>query len=276
MSMDRIVANVYETRNYKMFKKLLGNRDVTEARILKITESINNVGYVLNPCVINGKNEVIDGQGRIEALKRLNMPVHYVIDKNAGLEQCVQLNINGTKWTTADFIESYVHQGNINYINLKSLIDEYQGFPIKVIAYAVNGKINDGALKNKIIRRNYIINGNFSCNEEQKKIADKKLKYLEPFLPISKIVNGSSEMFLIAITFAAFDCDTKRDRLYKKIFELQQDIVPFTNLRTALKSVSAVYNHSFRGKKVDFEFEYVKHCEEVSASYKARWNKEAI
>ena len=74
--MDRIVANVYETKNYDMFKKLLGNRDVTQQRIEKIKYSIQNVGYVLNPCVINGKNEVIDGQGRIAALRDLDLPVH--------------------------------------------------------------------------------------------------------------------------------------------------------------------------------------------------------
>lgn len=276
MSMDRIIANVYETQNYDMFKKLLGNRDVTEARIAKIKDSINNVGYVLNPCVINGKNEVIDGQGRIEALKRLNLPVHYVIDKNAGLEQCVQLNINGTKWTANDYIVSYVHQGNTNYINLKKLIDDFPGISINVISYAVNGRINSGTTKNKLIKRNYIINGNFSCTEQQMYSAMDKLRYIKPFVPIAKNVNGNSDMFLKAILFIAFDCNARTDRLYKKVFELQQEIIPFTTMRNALKSISLVYNHSIKGKKYDFEYEYVRHCEDVSNAYKKRWNKEAI
>lgn len=274
---DRIIANVYETRNYDMFKKLLGNRDVTEIRISKITDSIVKVGYVLNPVVINEKNEVIDGQGRIEALKRLDMPVHYVIDKGAGLEQCVQLNINGTKWTTVDFIESYVHQGNRNYINLKELMDEFPGFTSKVITYAVNERINHSSTAhNKLVKRNYVINGQFECSDEQKQTARSRLKYLVPFLPIAKAVNGNSDTFLIAIMFSAFNCDVKKDRMYKKVFELQQEIIPFTTMRNALKSISTVYNHSLKGKKIDLEYEYVRYCELKAPSYKSRWNKEAI
>ena len=278
MAMDRIVANVYETRNYDMFKKLLGNRDVTEQRIAKITSSINNVGYVLNPCVINGKNEIIDGQGRIEALKRLGLPVHYVIDKDAGLEQCVNLNINGTPWGTLDYIKSYVQQGKQDYINLNELINAFPTISIDVIAYSIHGKAESRNGSSKGIRkhlgsRSTMITGNFTCTDQEKKDAYKKLEYAKRFTEIAKNVKGSSTHFLKAVIFAAFSTKVNKDRLYEKCYERQQEILPFTNLRTAIVSISIVYNKSAR-KAIDFEAEYIKACSEKNAQYTARWGEE--
>jgi len=274
MAMDRIVANVYETRNYDMFKKLLGNRDVTEQRVQKIKSSIENVGYVLNPCVINGNNEVIDGQGRIAALQELNMPVHYVIDRKAGLEQCVQLNINGTPWNTIDYVKSYAHQGKQDYINLLQLMEQFPEFSPQIIAYAVNGNINDKKKTgNKSLSgRSDIVKGQFECSEKEKNTAARKLEYASNFVPISKNVHGQAVHFLRAIIFAAFIANANKERLYKKIFELQQDLIPFTNTRTALASISIVYNNCIKGgKRIDFEATYIMHCQNKSSSYKNRW-----
>lgn len=280
MALDRIIANVYETRNYDMFKKLLGNRDVTEQRIAKITESIKNVGYVLNPCVINGKNEIIDGQGRVEALKRMNMPVHYVIDKNAGLEQCVQLNINGTPWKTMDYVKSYVHQGIHDYKNLLDLIETFPNINIDVIAYSVHGKTETRNGSSKDIRkhlggRSTLITGNFTCTDNEMKEAFTKLEYAQAFVDIAKSVPGSSTHFLKAVIFAAFATKANKQRLYEKCYELQQDMMPFTNLRTALVTISKLYNKSCR-KPIDFEAEYITFCAARDAAYKSRWAKEAV
>ena len=280
MSMDRIVANVYETRDYKMFKKLLGNRDVTEQRIQKIKQSIENVGYVLNPCVINGKNEVIDGQGRIAALEALGMPVHYVIDKNAGLEQCVQLNINGTPWKTIDYVKSYVQQGKSSYINLLALMEEFPEFSSPIITYAVDWNIFDRQKKGckELGTRTTVIKGTFDCSDKDKKAAEKKLEYAKQFVQISKNVPGQSVHFIRAIIFAAFMANANKERLYKKVYELQQDLIPFTNVRAALSSITKVYNNCIRGgKKIDFEAVYITYCQEKNSAYKARWlGEEAV
>lgn len=280
MALDRIIANVYETRNYDMFKKLLGNRDVTEQRVEKIKASIQNVGYVLNPCVINGNNEVIDGQGRIEALKQLELPVHYVIDKNAGLEQCVQLNINGTPWKTRDYVESYAQQGINDYVNLLSLWDAFPEFPIAVISYAVNGNISDRAqsMSKTLGYRSNVIKGTFKCSDREKNSAYKKLEYANKFMQIGKNIHGNGTQFFRAIIFAAFAAGANKERLYKKVFELQQDLIPFTNVRQALASITVVYNHGIKGgKRVDFEAEYIMYCQNKTSSYMSRWhNGEAI
>ena len=86
-------TKIYRTTNYGMFRRLLGNRDVTEARISKIVNRIEENGYIESPIAINEKYEVIDGQGRLEALKRLKMPVDYYVVEGAGLKQNTKRSI---------------------------------------------------------------------------------------------------------------------------------------------------------------------------------------
>lgn len=116
---------VYITSDYDMFKKMLGNRDVKgEAQII---ESIQNVGYICTPITVNDKDEVIDGQNRLAALKELGLPVYYIVQPNADIKTCRALNIGQKNWGTLDYIESYAQSGehSLSYKRLLSLINSY-------------------------------------------------------------------------------------------------------------------------------------------------------
>ena len=64
---------IFRTNKYEIFKQLKGNREVSPKRISKIINSIKEVGYIINPIIVNEKMEVIDGQGRLEALRILKI-----------------------------------------------------------------------------------------------------------------------------------------------------------------------------------------------------------
>ena len=129
--------NVYTTKDYSIFKRLTGNRDIPESRISKIVESIQSIGWVRNPIVVNEHFEVIDGQGRLTALQRLNLPVEYVIAPGASTKECVYMNMNMVNWKLADFVKSYAEQGNANYQRLLDLMENYTNGNIDVISTAV-------------------------------------------------------------------------------------------------------------------------------------------
>ena len=82
------INTVNRTTDYSLFKRLEGNRNVLEIRVKRITASIKKVGWIQNPVIVNEKMEVIEGQGRLEALKRLGMPVDYIIVPGIGLDEC--------------------------------------------------------------------------------------------------------------------------------------------------------------------------------------------
>lgn len=105
--MSNIVGNVFCETNYKVFKKLNGNRSINMKIVNRIIESIKKVGQIPVPIVVNENMEVIDGQNRLEAFEILGLPVYYVITNGAGTSECIMLNINQTPWKLGDYIDTY-------------------------------------------------------------------------------------------------------------------------------------------------------------------------
>lgn len=121
--MGKMYKTIYETTDYSKFKKLHANRDPKTAQ--RIIKSINQVGYVLSPILVNEKFEVIDGQNRLEALKELNMPVHYMIQNGIGIKECRAMNTGQSNWTTLQYVESYAESGDESYIRLWRLMQDF-------------------------------------------------------------------------------------------------------------------------------------------------------
>lgn len=174
MEEKKVVYNVYVTKDYSIFKRLAGNRDIPESRISKIVESIQTIGWVHNPIIVNENMEVIDGQGRLTALQRLKLPVEYIIAEGAGNKECIYMNMNMVNWALPDFIKSYAEQGNENYQRLLSLIENYANGNLNIISTAVYrvSKAKTREIKSGILQ----------LTEEQYRAAIPRLEYIKPIL----------------------------------------------------------------------------------------------
>ena len=188
---------IYETTNYSIFKSLEGNRTVTNERVSKIVESINKVGYLLSPILVNEKLEVIDGQGRLGALERLKLPVHYMVHEGVGVRECQQMNIHQSNWTTYDFILSYAMQGNDNYKRLQSLVDKYKELPIDVVIMCADGIVTTGGRNAKKLK-----DGRFECTEKDYERARWELDYCEKVRQVAKTIGGNKKPFYTAVVYA--------------------------------------------------------------------------
>lgn len=145
-------GKIYITSNYGMFKELLGNREVKEDRVAAIMDSIAKVGYRNSPIVVNRNMEVIDGQGRLEACRRLNIPVLYTFDDNAGIDECIAMNIKMRNWTVEDYISSYAKRGFENYIKLVELYEKYNHkFPYMTIAKTMSAILDTTGTRKRIL-----------------------------------------------------------------------------------------------------------------------------
>lgn len=141
--MFREYAKVFVTDDYTVFKTMEDNRIVTDARVKRLVESFK-AGEILNPIVVNGKMEIIDGQGRYEAKKKLGLPIYYIVDEKADIEDCRRMNKYNSSWSATDFAISYAMGGNVNYINLVTTakaIDRALSVTL-TIAGKRNGKMN--------------------------------------------------------------------------------------------------------------------------------------
>lgn len=113
------VSEIQKTTDYYKFSFLEGNRDLCEKSINKLMRSIDEEDLTrINPIVVNSDFEIIDGQHRFEALKRLNKPVYYFVLENAGIETVHRLNLYQRNWTTLDFIKCFAAIGKKDYRRL--------------------------------------------------------------------------------------------------------------------------------------------------------------
>lgn len=69
-------TKIFHTREYRKFKLIKGNRIVDENHVRALMKSMRNKDLLI-PIAVNSKMEVLDGQHRLEARKRLAYDVPY-------------------------------------------------------------------------------------------------------------------------------------------------------------------------------------------------------
>lgn len=114
---------VYSTEDYKIFKKLHGNRDLYPKharRLVKILEK-DPLFTKKNPIKVNEKFQIIDGQHRLAAFEEFakrthkHPPLYYVVVEGANLEDARAMNALSKAWTPRDYAEAYAFEGKENY-----------------------------------------------------------------------------------------------------------------------------------------------------------------
>lgn len=227
------MKEVKRTNNYSMFKELKGNREVSPVRIRKIVESINKVGYITSPIIVNEKMEVIDGQGRLKALEYLGLPVEYIEHKGAGIDECLSMNIHQTNWTIRDYIKSYADREIQSYIYLQQLLDDYADISTLAVVMATQ----DTTKVNK-----KIYNGELIITESQYNRAIERLDYLRTILTSMRYKNGSKSYLEYAILICEMIEDVDSDRLKRKLEERNATMKDWNSTITCLESIEDVYN----------------------------------
>ena len=112
---------VSSTTDYGQFKYISGNRILSEPNINSIATQIRQRGQQ-QPIIINERYEIIDGQHRLEACKKLKIAVEYIKRKGATIEDVISTNIVGKKWGVEDYIHRFATEGNQDYIDLVKFI----------------------------------------------------------------------------------------------------------------------------------------------------------
>jgi hypothetical protein len=114
------MIQVFETRNYDMFKKnkyQSGCRQ-TELAVRKIAEGYSKTNYI-KTIEVTRDMTIIDGHNRLEFCKRNNLPITYqIIDVQD--DAIITLNNSSTKWRSVDYLDYYA-KDNMDYAIFKNI-----------------------------------------------------------------------------------------------------------------------------------------------------------
>ena len=244
--------NVYVTKDYSIFKRLVGNRDIPETRISKIVESIQTIGWIHNPIIVNEKMEVIDGQGRLTALQRLKMPVEYIVTEGAGNKECIYMNMNMVNWKLPDFIKSYAEQGNENYQRLLGLMEKYANGNLDIISTAV---YRVSKSKHRDIKQ-----GILQLTEEQAKAAIPRLEYIKPILEKidEKKLPGRMVTLMQTLIYYFDYPEVDKERLAYSVEKYIYNATPWVLNTDCEKEVENAYNYGLGLEKKIFIAHLVK------------------
>jgi len=116
--------NIYETKDYSIFKQLKGNRPVRPALVKRIKMDIKEHD-LMEPIKVNEKMEVLDGQHQLQARKELNVSVKYIIRKG-DIGHVMKFNSIQQRWNNREFLDSYVTRGFKEYEMLDYFVREYK------------------------------------------------------------------------------------------------------------------------------------------------------
>lgn len=248
---------IYVTNDYSIFKALPGNRPVKKGRVVSTMDSIQKIGWITEPVVVNENYEVIDGQGRLEALKELKMPVEFVVEKNIGVKECQILNRNQKNWTTMDYVDSYAKSGNDSYLWLKSIIKQYQELTKSVI-FSVAASKGKGYQIGAAQDFKMIEAGLLKVQEAEKKNIEETLLYLLRFVDVGKCLGGRKDKFYTALSFLYLLDGVDKERLYKAVSNARFDgMVSSSTVEGYLQQFEIVYNKSLvKKKRVDMMHAY--------------------
>ena len=140
---NRVVRTTEFISDYTKFKLIESNRKVIPNYAL--SKDISENGQ-LSPVIVKKEGEkliILDGQHRLFHLKELGLPVEVlcITDDYKGDDfGAVQsLNVCSKNWTSKDYSEHYIKEGNQNYKKFSDAISEYSHLTATLIYEQVKG-----------------------------------------------------------------------------------------------------------------------------------------
>lgn len=126
---------IYVTTDYSIFKKNKANREINERHVDNLISLFGlpderkhlkaGWNYKPLPIVVNEDMEVVDGQHRVEACKRIGLPVYYIKQAGWGINEILMMNNTSENWKNGDYLYAYAQLGNQNYIDLMNMYESY-------------------------------------------------------------------------------------------------------------------------------------------------------
>lgn len=237
---------VYKTDNLDIFRLSKFNRNIFLRK--EMLEQAKQ-GFI-SPIIVNENMVVIDGQHRLEASKKVGVPVEYIIKQGLDEDDIVRMNTVQKPWSLQNYIESYANQGNEEYIRLINLVNEKYTNVTVTANVAVDKTFDSDVAKRKIK------NGDFEFHNFDKAV--EFLHYYKRFREETKTPKRSTVALAIYELFRLEGYN--KQRMIEKVLStgLDEEIkVKTFKFSDILKSLIDAYNHRLRANSRDIIEYYI-------------------
>lgn len=230
---------IQATTNYSIFRQFPGNRAIKEIHVKRLVASIQNDNDLAShPIIVDTQYRVVDGQHRLEAAKRLKVPIFYIINEKATADQIIKNNDCKLSWTLPDKFNYWIQYGNDDYVQLKRIANDL-GMTLDVILLYNESDRKDaikGLLKNKI---------------DDKKLTE--LMIIKEFWDINnQRVKSPIKFNRSACTifkhFFSFNCVDPHELLER--FKMCSKVFRPTNREDGIMQLCDIYNYKLRSSKI--------------------------
>jgi hypothetical protein len=139
---------VEKTKDYSIFKYLLGNRPINKAHLKKLKSSIEKNNHLnLHPIVVNQNYEIIDGQHRLECAKELGIDIFFIRSNTIQDDHLIECNVNQKTFECDNYIDYFaIREKKAEYIQLKQML-ESSGLKPKALLTLILGTVSGNLLE---------------------------------------------------------------------------------------------------------------------------------
>ena len=240
------VAEIFETKDYSIFKEHRDNRIINQSHVKKLSEKMKTHGWLpTSRVVINEKGELIDGHHRVRAAVIAKVPVRYSIHRGANGDDITEMNTLQKNWSPFDHLHKWVMRGNPNYMTFSKFARDYPMFKYTEVSMLLNN--NMGGAKRDIFE-----SGNYVVKNE--KIARQWAEYIVSLKPYFEKYYTKSIFVRAIIKVLSSKGDVFNfDEFLRKVKIRPTKLVPCGTVDQYVELIEDIYNYR-RTEKVNLRF----------------------
>lgn len=241
-----VASKAYWETNLNKFKLVEGNREIVEKKVKEIATSMRQNGYLVEkPIIVNEKLEILDGQHRVEAAKRVGIAVAYNVKTGGTLLDCIRYNSMETKWKLPQYITAYAVNGDTSYRYLQNLVKAFPDLSLENIT-RVTGNGDSDTIKN----------GRFSMSAGEYQETCAALTYACSFVDDLNTAKGHKgnkyRAYMAAILFCYGREEVDNDLLRARVHTNRNMLTGATNIAACIENLDEIYNYrTTRNKTVN-------------------------
>ena len=132
------ISMVYETTDYDLFSFMNHNRETDHVNALIASFRERDVP---NAILCNHKLQIVDGQNRFLARKKLGLPILFYCIDDLDIYDVAFLNSYGKNWGTADYVKMWASLGKDDYKKIIEFRNLYPDFSLTSSIQMLQGSL---------------------------------------------------------------------------------------------------------------------------------------